>query len=261
MQEKQRFLCENSLDGLFTAVYDAWDSRCGHENVELAVQEPDNLEFFCREHRTATDPEKAARVARTLRRRLGSRGYEILCYAAASQFPDKGTALYQSIVCLLTGRSDFTDRRNPHIRRLMELYKNSFAEFDHLRGFLRFRELSSGALASLIRPKNDLLLFLGAHFQERMPEEAFLICDSGRSRICFHKPGADCSLISGFSLSETELSRYSSDAETFENLFRTFCRSISIRERENPALQRQMLPLRFREFMPEFRQTQAPPDH
>ena len=252
MQEKHRFLCEDSLDGLFTAIYDAWASHCGHERVEILVQEPENLEFFCRDHRTVPDPDKSERVARTLRRRLGSHGYEILCYAAASCFPDKGTVLYQSVVRLLTGRSDFRDRRNPHIRRLMDLYRNSFREFDHLRGFLRFRELSGGTLASLIRPKNHLLLFLGSHFQERMPEEAFFICDCGRSLICFHRPGGSCHLASGFSLSEEMLARYSPDDEPFESLFRVFCRSVSIQERENPALQRQMLPLRFREFMTEF---------
>ena len=27
MTEKHRFICEDSLDGIFTAVYDAWASR------------------------------------------------------------------------------------------------------------------------------------------------------------------------------------------------------------------------------------------
>ena len=35
-------------------------------------------------------------------------------------------------------------------------------------------------------------------------------------------------------------------------LFRCFCRTVSIRERENPGLQRQHLPLRFRGTMTEF---------
>ena len=252
MQEKHRFLCEDSLDGLLTAVCEARSSGYPPEQIEICVREPDNLEFFCREHTVATDAPRAARAASVLRRRLGRQGYAILCYAAASQFPDKGTAFYRSIVRLLTSRSDFTDRRDPSIRRLMELYRNSFREFDHLRGFLRFRQLSSGALAALIRPKNNLLLFLGAHFQDRMPEEAFLICDCGRSLVCFHEPGGNCGLASGLSLSEEELLQYRSDEGRFEDLFRIFCQSIAIRERRNPALQKQMLPLRFREFLPEF---------
>ena len=38
-----------------------------------------------------------------------------------------------------------------------------------------------------------------------------------------------------------------------QELFRFFCRKIMIKERENGALQRQLLPLRFRGCMTEFR--------
>lgn len=44
----------------------------------------------------------------------------------------------------------------------------------------------------------------------------------------------------------------SADERRMQALFRHFCCQISIEERENPRLQRQMLPLRFREFMTEF---------
>lgn len=29
------FVCEDSLDGILTGVYDAWDSRLGHSGVRL----------------------------------------------------------------------------------------------------------------------------------------------------------------------------------------------------------------------------------
>ena len=32
------FVCEDSPEGIFTGVYDAWNSRLGHENVRLEVQ-------------------------------------------------------------------------------------------------------------------------------------------------------------------------------------------------------------------------------
>ena len=33
------FVCEDCIDGIFTAVYDAWASRLGHDNVGLRVAE------------------------------------------------------------------------------------------------------------------------------------------------------------------------------------------------------------------------------
>ena len=29
------FLCEDSIDGIFTGIYDAWASRVGHDRVKL----------------------------------------------------------------------------------------------------------------------------------------------------------------------------------------------------------------------------------
>ena len=45
---------------------------------------------------------------------------------------------------------------------------------------------------------------------------------------------------------------YSQEEAKAAELFRCFCRTVSIRERENPGLQRQHLPLRFRGTMTEF---------
>gem|GEM_PF-5421032 len=32
------FLCEDSIDGIFTGIYDAWASRYGHKNIKLYKQ-------------------------------------------------------------------------------------------------------------------------------------------------------------------------------------------------------------------------------
>ena len=41
------FICEDSIDGIFTGVYDAWASRLGHENIALMAYEPENYMLFC----------------------------------------------------------------------------------------------------------------------------------------------------------------------------------------------------------------------
>ena len=46
---------------------------------------------------------------------------------------------------------------------------------------------------------------------------------------------------------------YSDKEQYYSELFRGFVQAIVIKERKNPALQRNMLPLRFREYMVEFR--------
>ena len=62
MGEKTIFLCEDSTDGIFTGVYDAWASRLGHGNVKLALKEDMNYELFARYLEVEPDGEKAGKV-------------------------------------------------------------------------------------------------------------------------------------------------------------------------------------------------------
>ena len=42
------FLCEDTPDGIFTAVYDAWASGLGHRNVALELDGCFNYSLFSR---------------------------------------------------------------------------------------------------------------------------------------------------------------------------------------------------------------------
>lgn len=69
------FLCDDTMEGIFTAVYDAWASRLGHANVKLQVR-GGTMELFADYRETETDMEKAEKVARTIKRELGEEGWE-----------------------------------------------------------------------------------------------------------------------------------------------------------------------------------------
>ena len=49
------FQCEDTLTGIMTGVYDAWDSRIGHKNVRLETAYNKNMELFCEYVRTEPD--------------------------------------------------------------------------------------------------------------------------------------------------------------------------------------------------------------
>ena len=92
------FLCEDTPDGIFTAVYDAWDSRLGHEHVRLSTVCDGNLELFCEYVQTEPDTEKAEKVIRTIKRRMGEEAFEMIAYAASYPDDQKADAIYRMIV-------------------------------------------------------------------------------------------------------------------------------------------------------------------
>lgn len=275
------FVCENSIEGILSGVYDAWvealSSGLGHAHCKLAVADhrtlkdaasgspggglPDddssyfNLELFCTYRDTPADEEKAEKVIRTLRKRLGEEVCSCLCYAMASREPDKAEAVYKTIVAGLSMREGFRvlDKvTDPYVARCFELKRTVGSEIHRELEFLRFKELENGVLLAKIHPKNDVLMYLGPHFSDRMPLENFLIYDMNRAKALFHEKNKDWYMMEALNLDDEMAERISTEEEYYQDLFRLFTRTIAIESRENRALQRQFLPLYFRDVMPEF---------
>ena len=105
--KKKMLICDDTMEGIFTAVYDGW--RWGNRgfSVGIAVREPDYPELFTENLEIISDSVKAFKVARTIKNRLGGQVYEAVCYAAASVHPEKGTAIFYLLRrALEKGRSD-----------------------------------------------------------------------------------------------------------------------------------------------------------
>ena len=65
--------CEDSPQGIFSAVYSAWELKYGHENTEIqAISEENhaNLELFAEYIPLLCDGEKAGKVMNTIRTRF-----------------------------------------------------------------------------------------------------------------------------------------------------------------------------------------------
>ncbi len=258
MEIKHVFQCEDSLEGILTGVYVAWDAKVGHENVELRTWDTQDLEFFCEYHQVETDLEKAEKVMRTMKAKLGQEITELICYTAYSFQQKKGTAIYRTLVDCLSrqgasyGKRTLENRKNPYVARVLDYHRSVWNEYHHYLGFLRFCQIQGNVLFSVISPKNDVLLLFQEHFGDRFCNEYWIIYDDVRQKALLHAPKSACILYSGVKEQMEKLARMEDQEADFEALFRGFCRHVSIRERENRKLQNQNLPLRFRDHMIEF---------
>ena len=252
--EKTVLICENSMEGIFTAVYDGWLEGTGEHEVEIRTSKPDDLEFFCTYRDIEADSVKAGKVMRTILMKLGVQIYEDLCYASVSLHPDRGTAIYRVLKKAL-GHGRCNPRimealADPDVSLVAKLRIKVWHEVHRYFGFVRFRDVG-GALLSQIKPENDILAILGPHFSDRFPNENWMIFDEGRGMALLHAKGGKCIIRRDIRFSGTPVEKLS-EKEEYEELWRTFCRSITIQERTNKELQRQLLPHKFRDNMTEF---------
>lgn len=246
------YRCEDSLEGIFTAIYLSYEENRSAEDTCLALHEDPIL--FAEDVTVEPDPVRAVKVMRTLKRRFGEEDYLSLCMALASPDPEKAQAVYRTVVRGLDERCArghlFDGLADDHVLKTFSLARSVGREIDHLKGFLRFQELENGILYARIGPKGNAVTFLMPHFADRLPAENFVVYDDGRGIFGVHPAGGQWYLLSGEE-KEPQL-KLSEQERRYRELFCHFCKTIAIKERRNLRLQKKMLPLRFQEYMVEF---------
>lgn len=254
--EDKILVCEDSLEGIFTAIYEAYAMKWNHDHISLQAGVTDNYQLFADYIEITTDRGKAKKVANTILRRLGIETYETICFALAAEEEGKATAIYRTVVLGLSmqnGKRIMENLTDNSVRLVSDLKRRVWNETHHLMGFVRFQELENHILFSKIGPRSNVITFLADHFADRLPLEHFVIYDEIRSIFLLHPAGKPWFCVTGETLDEAFVERYSEREKEYQELFRHFCHRIAIKERENKALQKQMLPIRFQHYMTEFK--------
>jgi len=283
------FICENSIDGIFTSIYEAWASHLGHKNIKLISEEPDNYELFCEYIHVKTDLEKSAKVSNTVLSRCGEDVWSDICTAImANEFFSKknkssysyfditkADAVYRVLLYAFSMQKPeqiMNCLGNPYVMYVFELCRHTTNEAHHLLGFLRFNELENRILFSRIHPSNYVLPILADHFCDRLSTENFIIYDEIRDLAVLHKKSDSSSLSSGFksqtftfssanknflimdasSINQEIIRTYSDDELEYQKLWCGFFDSIAIESRKNTKLQNQNIPKRFQKDALEF---------
>ena len=249
------FQCEDSIDGIFTAVYQAWSSGYGHDNVKIEVCEKNgysDMELFSEYIYVKTDLEKALKVSRSIKQKISEEVYETVCRVALSDCRQKGDLIYRFLVLgFHMGRDVVNYLSNDVVNLVLKISRNVNNEVHHYLGFLRFTQLENGILASVVSPKNNIVTLLAPHFADRLPQEKFIILDRNRNVCAIHMPGsswfvADVSDMGG------DIAGQLKNDDRYKDLWKIFFENIAIKERANYKLQRNNLPLRYRNDMTEF---------
>lgn len=247
--------CEDSLEGVFTAIYETYEFKYTHERTYIHAGAISN--YMLAEHirYSEADTEKTRKVAGTVIREFGVDCYKLICRALASYEEYKADSVYHMIVHGLSMKKRknlLNDLSNFYVLNVFKMKVEVCNEIHHMYGFLRFTEIENGLLLSKIGPKNNIITFLAAHFEDRLPLENFAIYDENRQLFAVHPAGKQFIIVTGEKMDEEIFNRISQDEERYRELFKAFWKCIAIQRRKNQKLQTQMLPLRFRDYMMEF---------
>lgn len=256
------YVCEDSLTGIFSGIYEVWKRKMTAEEAGLEVGDSFERRLFCEYIFCKAEERKALAVIRMIQKNLGADVYEKISYALLSADRRKAEMVFRAM--LEAKKLSRKDRLMEHlgneaVRAVFGMYRQVANEAHHYKGFVRFRELKNKTLFAKIEPKHAVLPCIAEHFADRFPQENWIIYDKTHEVFLIHEKGKryyflqQYMCMKGDSGSAQNIAGVFSEEEMdYEALWKGFVQSISVAERENRALQNQNLPLRFRTNLVEF---------
>lgn len=256
------YVCENSLTGIFSGIYEVWKRKMTAEEAGLEVGDSFERRLFCEYIFCKAEERKALAVIRMIQKNLGADVYEKISYALLSADRRKAEMVFRAM--LEAKKLSRKDRLMEHlgneaVRAVFGMYRQVANEAHHYKGFVRFRELKNKTLFAKIEPKHAVLPCIAEHFADRFPQENWIIYDKTHEVFLIHEKGKryyflqQYMCMKGDSGSAQKIAGgFSEEEMDYEALWKGFVQSISVAERENRALQNQNLPLRFRTNLVEF---------
>lgn len=238
-------------------MYDAYAGKLGYENIKLQIADGTDLELFADYIEVNPDAEKSAKVLRTIRREMGLEAHDCICQAAESWDYRKADAIYRTIVLglhLPKKQNVMHCLTKDYVCTVAELAKKTWNEAHRLMGFVRFTELSGGILYADIHPENNVLPLIAPHFANRYPEENWVIYDERREYFAIHRSKSGWILLEGMKVTAEVKEQLSAEEDDYRQMWKAFLKSVAIEARKNGELQKQLLPLKFRDRMTEFRE-------
>ena len=248
MCEALMLRCEDSLEGIFTAIYDAFVYKNQMEqpytdSISIAVGEG-CMSLFAKEIAVVTEAYKVERTVYSIQTRLGYSVYDTLLRALCHFDEERATIVLGYLIRAFAKGHDISDYlADPYVMRVMELSRKVENERQKFYGFLRFRDTGS-VLVAQVEPKCNLVPLMAEHFTDRFPNENFIIYDEKRRLAAVHEAFHSCVLTAGI---ELELDQYGGDA--FEVLWKQYVSSMEITQRHNEKCQNTMMPKWYRKYM------------
>lgn len=247
---------DQTFEGLLTAVFDAYSRKTFPDSI---VKEGEPLPLFYDEyHLVVTDDKKAERVWKSLVRKLSKSALAAITHCWLSESSKIPMLLFRYIRKITDSpQSIETNFADPDILAVIKLGKKVADERHRILQFMRFQKTSEGIYYGAMEPLYDVLPLTINHFRDRFADQKWLIYDVKRQYGYFYN-GLEVDEITFSNPNLPHLRTGKLDEELldkeeklFQNLWKSYFKSICIKERLNPVKHKKDMPVRYWKYLTE----------
>lgn len=250
------FRYDKSWEGLLTAIFDAYARRT-FPDVLLGPEDPQPM-FADQIHSVTSDPARVERVWNGIRKKADRRLCNMLINVWLSEQPGSDMLIMRYVRKLIdTPHAIAMNFADPDVLAVHKLAMQVSREGEHVRQFIRFQKAADGSYFAPIAPKFNALPLAIDYLRDRFADQKWLVYDTRRHYGYYYDLTSvtevtmdeDAHLRDG-NLDESIMDR---DEKLFQQMWRSYFKAVTIKERINPKLQRQHMPRRFWKYLTESR--------
>ena len=238
-------LYDGSFEGYLSLVYEVYYKRL--KPLKIYKKLPQEI-IFEEIFEIENSKEKYEKVLNALKLKFPKQMLEKILNIFMCDSKDFEIELLDFIILGFKDTKELYNINNPSVFYINNLEKELFRLVHKMYAFIRFEELENHTLYGKIDSKFNVVYFLAKHFLKRFNNQNFIIHDVNR-KIAFIK------IENNYSIEEIayfDEPIFSNDEEKFQQLWKSFYKGVTIKERINLKLQQNLVPLIYRTYMSEF---------
>lgn len=248
------FFYDKTFEGLLSAVFDAYSRKTFPDRL---LEEGSIVPLFTEEsHRVDTVEEKTRRVWTALEKKISAQACNMLTHSWLSEEPGCDELIFRYICKNIDSKISIEmNFGDADVLKLFQTAKKVGHEGHYLRMFVRFQKAADDIFFAPVSPRYNALPLAVDHFRDRFSDQKWIIYDVKRHYGYYYDLWKveeitldDDKHLLGGKLDEEMMA---ADEKLFQELWKGYFKSMTIKERINPRLQRQHMPKRFWKYLTE----------
>lgn len=244
---------DNTFEGLLTLVFDCYqkkvfpDKITGTGNAQFVLFQPD--------YEVLTDDAKGKRVWDGLHKKISDSSCQMVYYAFLSEAEDVELIILNFIRKAFDSpvsiELNFGDK---DVLELLKLDRTVMREAERIRMFVRFQKTKDDIYYASFDPKYNVLPLVIKHFESRFADQQWIIYDTKRNYGFYYnlKTTSEFKFVESLidpATGQIDKSVMDKDEQLFQDMWKSYFKSMCIKERINPRLHMQLLPKRFWKYL------------
>lgn len=248
------FRYDKTYEGLLTAVFDAYNRKIFPDKL-LGLEDIEPL-FVTESYTVLTQEDKSSRVWKGLEKKAGKNTLNMLTYVWLSELSGSDELIFRYIRKTFDSKMSIeTNYADDDVLEVQKVARKVSHEKHRMIEFVRFQKAADDIFFAPISPDHNCLPLTISHFKDRFADQKWIIYDTKRNYGFFY----DLKTVTEMTLDSTELfpegkldeKLMAEDEKVFQNLWKAYFKSLTIKERINPKLHCQHLPKRYWKYLTE----------